>query len=97
VSYSSAAQGVSYSSAAEEVSQCLEAERLSLRQCVSESSVSVRNQKSTVLAVNYRRRKPVFRRVAVISPVRSFSVYLVELLPQQSIIVICVVINRHSE
>jgi hypothetical protein len=62
---------VSYSSAAEEVSQCLEAERVSLRQCVSESSsVSLRNLKSTALAVNYSRRKPVFRRVTVISPVR---------------------------
>jgi hypothetical protein len=51
---------------------------ISLRQCVSESSsVSVRNQKSTVHKVNYRRRKPVFRRVAVVSQVRSFSVYLV--------------------
>jgi hypothetical protein len=44
--------------------------------------VSVRNQKSTVLKVNYRRRKPVFRRVAVISGVRSLSLYLVELLRQ---------------
>jgi hypothetical protein len=52
-------------------------EGVSLRQCVSESSVSLRNLKSTVLAVNYRRRKPVFRRAAVISGVRSFSVYLV--------------------
>jgi hypothetical protein len=45
---------------------------------VSESSsVSVRNQKSTVLAVNYRRQKPVFRRVSVVSGVRSLSLYLV--------------------
>jgi hypothetical protein len=51
---------------------------LSLRQCVSESSsVSLRNQKSTVLAVNYRKRKPVFRRVSVVSGVRSLSLYLV--------------------
>jgi hypothetical protein len=51
---------------------------ISLRQCVSEaSSVRLRNQKSTVLKVNYRRLKPVFRRVAVVSQVRSFSVYLV--------------------
>jgi hypothetical protein len=43
---------------------------------VSESSsVSVRNQNSTVLKVNYRRQKPVFRRVAVISGVRSPSLY----------------------
>jgi hypothetical protein len=48
------------------VSYSLEAERVSLR-----------NQKSTVLGVNYGRWKPVFRRVAVISEVRSFSVYLV--------------------
>jgi hypothetical protein len=53
-------------------------ELVSLRQCVSESSsVSVRNQNSTVLNVNYRRQKPVFRRVAVISGVRSLSLYLV--------------------
>jgi hypothetical protein len=53
-------------------------ELVSLRECVSESSsVSLRNQKSTVLAMNYRRRKPVFRRGAVISGVRSLSVYLV--------------------
>jgi hypothetical protein len=45
---------------------------------VSESSsVSLQNQKSTELAVNYRRRKPVFRKAAVISGVRSLSVYLV--------------------
>jgi hypothetical protein len=37
--------------------------------------VILRNQKSTVLAVNYRRRKPVFRRVTVISGVRSLSLY----------------------
>jgi hypothetical protein len=51
---------------------------ISLRQYVSESSsVSLRNQKSTVHKVNYRRRKPVFRRAAVVNQVRSFSVYLV--------------------
>jgi hypothetical protein len=56
-----------------------ESSSVSLRSlCVSESSsVSLRNKKSTVLAVNYRRRKPVFRRVAVLSRVRSSSVYLV--------------------
>jgi hypothetical protein len=41
------------------------------------SSVSLRNQKSPVLTVNYRRRKPVFRRVSVVSGVRSLSLYLV--------------------
>jgi hypothetical protein len=40
-------------------------------------SASLRKQKSKVLAVNYRRWKPVFRRVAVVSGVRSFSLYLV--------------------
>jgi hypothetical protein len=61
------------------VSQSLDrTELVSLRQCVSESSsVSLRNQKSTVLVVNYRRRKPVFRRVSVVSGVRSLSLYLV--------------------
>jgi hypothetical protein len=48
---------------------------LSLRRSVF--GVSLRNQKSAVLAVNYRRRKPVFRRVAVVSGVRSLSPYLV--------------------
>jgi hypothetical protein len=62
---------------AKQVSLWLQKELVSLRQCVRESSVSFRNKKSTVLAVNYRRRKPVFKRVAVISPLRSFSVYLV--------------------
>jgi hypothetical protein len=33
-------------------------------------SVSPRNQKSPVLAVNYRRQKPMFRRVSVVSGVR---------------------------
>jgi hypothetical protein len=42
--------------------------------------VSLRKQKSPVLAVNYRRRKPVFRRVSVVSGLRSLSLYLVELL-----------------
>jgi hypothetical protein len=41
------------------------------------SSVSLRKQKGPVLAVNYRRQKPVFRRVAVVSGVRSLSLYLV--------------------
>jgi hypothetical protein len=41
------------------------------------SSVNLQNQKSTVLAVNYRRRKPVLRRVLVVSGVRSLSPYLV--------------------
>jgi hypothetical protein len=60
--------------------------------------VSVRNQKSTVLAVNYRRRKPVFRRVAVISGVRSYCVYFsCELLCQLPVIVMCAAVNLHSE
>jgi hypothetical protein len=67
---------------------------------VSESStVSLRNQKSAVFTVNYRRRKPGFRRVSVASGVRSLSLYLVvksvfscELLCL-SVIVICVVIT----
>jgi hypothetical protein len=46
-------------------------------QCVSESSSVSEIRKSTVLKVNYRRRRPVFRRVAVISGVRSLSLYLV--------------------
>jgi hypothetical protein len=52
---------------------------VSLRnQCVSQSSsVSLRKQKSTVLAVNYRRRKPLFRRFSVVSGMRSLSLYLV--------------------
>jgi hypothetical protein len=54
--------------------------------------VGVRNQKSTVLKVNYRRVKPVFRRVTVISGVRSLSLYLVVELLCQLVIVICVVI-----
>jgi hypothetical protein len=40
-------------------------------------SVSLRNQKSQVLAVNHRMRKSVFRRVSVVSGVRSLSLYLV--------------------
>jgi hypothetical protein len=44
--------------------------------------VSLWNQTSTVLAVNYRGRKPVFRRVSVVSGVRPLSLYLVELLCQ---------------
>jgi hypothetical protein len=53
-------------------------ELVSLHQNQSESSsVSLQNQKSTVLAVNYRRRKPMFRRVSVVSGVRSLSLYLV--------------------
>jgi hypothetical protein len=76
---------VSYSLGVEQVSRWKRKELVSLRQCVSESSsVSLRNLKSTVLRVNYRRWKPVFRRVAVISPVRSFSMYLVALLCQLS-------------
>jgi hypothetical protein len=56
-------------------------------------SVSLRNQKSTVLAVNYRRRKPVFRRVSVVSGVRSLSLYLVvNCCVRQLVIVIFVVI-----
>jgi hypothetical protein len=39
------------------------------------ASVSLWKQKSPVLAVNYRRRKPVFRRVTVVSGVRSHSLY----------------------
>jgi hypothetical protein len=39
--------------------------------------VSLRNQKSPVLAVNYGRQKPVFRRVSVVSGVRSLGLYLV--------------------
>jgi hypothetical protein len=67
---------------------------VSLRnQCVSESlSVRLRNQKSTVLAANYRRRKPVFRRVSVVSGVRSLSLHLVVSCVSQLVIVICVVI-----
>jgi hypothetical protein len=62
----------------EPVSPWDRSELASLRQCVSESSsVSLRNQKSTVLAVNYRRQKPVFRRVSVVSGVRSLSLYLI--------------------
>jgi hypothetical protein len=59
--------------------QCMsESTPVSLQnQCVSVSSVSLRNQKSTVLAVNYRRWKPVFRRVSVVSGVRLLSLYLV--------------------
>jgi hypothetical protein len=62
----------------ESVSLWDRSELVSLHQCVSElSSVSLWNQKSTVLKVNYRRWKSVFRRVAVISGVRSLSLYLV--------------------
>jgi hypothetical protein len=62
----------------ESVSLWDRSELVSLRQCVSESSsVSLWNQKSTVLAVNYRRRKPVFRRGSEVSEVRSLSLYLV--------------------
>jgi hypothetical protein len=50
-------------------------------QCVSESSsVSLQNQRSAVLTVNYRRRKPVLRRVSVVSGVRPLSLYLVVLV-----------------
>jgi hypothetical protein len=67
---------VSQSLGAEEVSLWGRSELVSLRQCVRESSsVSVRNKKSTVLKVNYRRRKPAFRRVAAVSGVRSLSLY----------------------
>jgi hypothetical protein len=60
--------------------------------------VSECSESGTVLAVNYRRRKPVFRRVAVISGVRSLSVYLVvSWCVSQLAIVMCVVINLHSE
>jgi hypothetical protein len=61
---------------------------------VSESSsVSLRNQKSAVLAVNYRRWKAVFRRVSVVSGVRSLTPYLVvSCCVSQLVIVICAVI-----
>jgi hypothetical protein len=56
-------------------------ESTSQKVCTSRSPklvfVSVRNQKSTVLAVNYRRRKLVVRRVSEVSVVRSLSLYLV--------------------
>jgi hypothetical protein len=48
---------------------------LSLRQSASE--VSLRKQKIPVLAVNYRKRKPVFKRVSVVSEVTSLTLYLV--------------------
>jgi hypothetical protein len=61
------------------VSLWIQSDLVSLRnQCVSESSTgSLRKQKSPVLTVNYGRRKPVFRRVSVVSGVRSLSLYLV--------------------
>jgi hypothetical protein len=43
----------------------------------TEKLVSLRQLVSTMLAVNYRRRKPVFKRVSVVSGVRSLSPYLV--------------------
>jgi hypothetical protein len=76
------------------VIQSLGSELVGLRQCVRESSsVCLRNQKSTELAVNYRMRKPVFRRVSAVSGVRSLSLYLVVICCiSQLVIVICVVI-----
>jgi hypothetical protein len=66
VSLRQLASKVSLCQSASEVSQSLESEWVSLRR-----------QRSTVLAVNYRRRKPVFRRVSAVSRMRSFSVYCV--------------------
>jgi hypothetical protein len=68
---------------------------VSLRnQCVSESSsVNLQNQKSTVLAMNYRRWKPVFRKVSVVGGVRSLSLHLVvSCCVSWLVIIICVVI-----
>jgi hypothetical protein len=61
--------------------------------------VSLQNLKSTVLAVNYRRRKPLFRRVSVVSGVRSLNLYSVVscCVSSQSVIVMCAAINLHSE
>jgi hypothetical protein len=41
------------------------------------SPVSLQKQKSPVLTLNYRRWKPVFRGVSVVSGVRSLSLYIV--------------------
>jgi hypothetical protein len=74
-------------------------ELVSLRKCVSESSsVSLRNQKSTVLAVNYRRRKPVISKSCSSKSSEIIQcVFSCEFLCQQSVIVMCAAVNLQNE